>query len=143
MNTDSISLEKIKKAGCGLLGIGLYVFFIWASGTGCPIKWTTGISCAGCGMTRAVYFVMCLDFETATHYHPLVWFMPVCVLLFFMWEKIPQKYHNRLLAAIAVLFLIVYAARLFDPNNQVVQADPQSGAIARLFKYLISGGKET
>lgn len=142
MSADSAGLKKLKKAGCGLLGIALYVLIMWASGIGCPIKWATGISCGGCGMTRAAYYALRFDFKTANYCHPLIWFMPVCVLLFFMWEKIPQKYHNGLLAAILVLFLFVYAARLLDPDNQVVQADPQSGAIVLFFKYFISGGKE-
>lgn len=37
---------------CLLLGV--YVAFITLTGIGCPIRFSTGISCPGCGMSRAV-----------------------------------------------------------------------------------------
>ena len=35
---------------CLLLGV--YVAFITLTGIGCPIRFSTGISCPGCGMSR-------------------------------------------------------------------------------------------
>ena len=40
---------------CLLLGV--YVAFITLTGIGCPIRFFIGISCPGCGMSRAVLFM--------------------------------------------------------------------------------------
>jgi len=41
---------------CLLLGV--YVAFITLTGIGCPIRFSTGISCPGCGMSRAVLLML-------------------------------------------------------------------------------------
>ena len=41
---------------CLLLGV--YVAFITLTGIGCPIWFSTGISCPGCGMSRAVLLLL-------------------------------------------------------------------------------------
>ena len=38
-------------------------------GITCPIKFLTGISCAGCGMSRAWRAVFYLDFARAFYFH--------------------------------------------------------------------------
>ena len=40
-------------------------------GITCPILFLTGISCAGCGMSRAWFCVLRMDFTGAFRYHPL------------------------------------------------------------------------
>ena len=56
--------------------LALIIFFVYGVltilGIGCPIKYLTGISCAGCGMTRAWRCVLKLDFARAFSYHPLL-----------------------------------------------------------------------
>ena len=44
---------------------------------GCPIRLVTGVSCAGCGMTRAWLSVLRLDLRQAFYYHPLFLLPPV------------------------------------------------------------------
>ena len=46
------------------------------TGIGCPIKFLTGISCGGCGMTRAWLSVAALDIKGAFYYHRLYLFLP-------------------------------------------------------------------
>ena len=51
-----------------------------ALGIGCPIKYATGISCIGCGMTRAWLSLLHLDIRGAFYYHP-AFFLPPLVLI--------------------------------------------------------------
>lgn len=55
---------------CLLLGV--YVAFITLTGIGCPIWFSTGISCPGCGMSRAVLLLLSGHFQAAFRMHPLV-----------------------------------------------------------------------
>ena len=48
---------------CLLLGV--YVAFITLTGIGCPIRFSTGISCPGCGMSRAVLLMLSGHFQAA------------------------------------------------------------------------------
>ena len=53
-------------------------------GIGCPIKFLTGISCPGCGMTRAWISIFKLDLAAAFRYHPMFWSVPIlCALYLF------------------------------------------------------------
>ena len=89
-------------------GLGAACVLYTVTGIGCPIKWLTGISCAGCGMTRAVICALRLDFVRAFDYHPLVFLMPFCVLLFLCWDKVPAKVQKWLALAAAACFAVVY-----------------------------------
>ncbi len=86
-----------------LVGLGIVILFTHVSGIGCPIKWLTGISCAGCGMTRAIFYALQLQFGKAFYYHPLFWMMPFLVLLYLFWGKLAARvqkfiaWSNRLL----------------------------------------------
>lgn len=67
---------------CLLLGV--YVAFITLTGIGCPIRFFTGISCPGCGMSRAVLLMLSGHFQAAFRMHPLVYaVLPAGVWLFF------------------------------------------------------------
>lgn len=60
----------------GLLAVSGALDGLW----GCPFKRVTGIPCPGCGMTRAVRFLLHGDVASATAMHPLVWlFVPLGV----------------------------------------------------------------
>ena len=59
-------------------------------GITCPIKFITGVSCAGCGMSRAWLACLRLDFKKAFYYHPLFIFPPCMVCVFLMRNKMPD-----------------------------------------------------
>ncbi len=52
----------------------------WLFLTGCPFYKLTGIPCPGCGMSRAFWHILKLDFATAWYYHPLAFFLPLPIL---------------------------------------------------------------
>lgn len=47
---------------------------------GCPVRLLTGVSCPGCGMTRALFALLKLDFSLAFEMHPLVLLLIVYII---------------------------------------------------------------
>lgn len=110
--------------------VGLYLLLA-AVGIGCPIKFATGISCAGCGMTRAWLALLRLDVKAAFEYHPLFWLPPCAVIVFAMKGKMSEKVYKILLFTIVLLFGIVYIYRMAG-DDQVVVFEPEKGIFFRI-----------
>ena len=106
---------------------GLYVF-----GIGCPIKFATGLSCPGCGMTRAWISVLHFQFHRAFDYHPLFLLGPVLILTIFLYEKKKSRIYLLLLILQTVVFFVVYLFRLFDESNTIVTFDLGNNLIFRI-----------
>lgn len=106
---------------------------------GCPIRLLTGVSCAGCGMTRAWLSVLRLDFRQAFYYHPLFLLPPVGAALWLCRKKLPRKVLDGCMYAMAGAFLIVYVYRMFRGDGGVVSFDPRSGLIYRAYSYFRGG----
>lgn len=101
--------ENAKALGVFLLFVALlYVLHI-----GCPIKFITGLSCPGCGLTRAWVSFLTLDPVTAMEYHPLFWMIPFIFAIFIGSNYISNK---KVLTAIVVVlivcFVVVWVIRL-------------------------------
>lgn len=109
-----------------------YLFLQMVLGIGCPIKFLTGISDAGCGMSRAWLSVLHLDFGRAFYYHPL-WMLPVPAVLAILFKKrIPEKIYRLLVVCFVALFLMVYFYRMFFvPDQDIVVFRPWEGFIWR------------
>lgn len=115
-----------------------YLILELVFGITCPILFLTGISCAGCGMSRAWFCALRLDFVGAFQYHPLFWILPVGIALFLYWNKIPKKIQKILPAAACILFLAVYIWRMLDPSDTIVVFHPENGAIFSLISNLFT-----
>lgn len=114
------------------------VIFLAVSGIHCPIKYLTGLSCPGCGMTRAVFSVLRLDFSSAFYFHalwPLVAVIGVCLVFNY---QIPTKWKNPVLWLVSACFIIYYLYRLFRGDGTIVAFEPQKGLIYKVVNYLIS-----
>ena len=107
-------------------------------GITCPILFLTGISCAGCGMSRAWFCVLRMDFTGAFRYHPLFWILPIGIMLFLFWDKIPKKIQKILLITACVLFGAVYILRMLDTADYIVVFQPEKGAIFSLISQLFT-----
>ena len=118
-----------------LMAMSLLALVLFILDIGCPTRFLTGICCPGCGMTRAVMHLCKGDVAGAIHYHPLVFTLPIIVVLFVFKDRINKKVLNIILITIIVLFIFVYIIRLLDPNNEVVYAD-----ITKSIIYKIIGG---
>lgn len=75
----------------------------------CPIYWITGVPCPGCGMTRALVSLLRGDIQGAFFMHPLIFVMPVFLLLFIFGSK---KVRSRASVVMIAVFLTVYAIRM-------------------------------
>lgn len=108
---------------CALLalGIGAAAVALWALGIGCPIKFMTGVSCPGCGLTRAWLEVLRLDVPAAFAYHPLFWLVPPALVVAVASSKVRSPRARRALnAAIAVMvvaLVALWAVRLALPDD--------------------------
>lgn len=120
--------EYIKVIGCIVF---VYVIF-WVTGIGCPIKFLTGVSCPGCGMTRAYISLLHFDFHRAYSFHPLFWVPAVWVPIFIFKNKIPKKIYKVLVILTIIIFVAVYLFRLFDNSDIIVLCEPGNGFIFKL-----------
>ena len=130
-------MKKCKEALSLLIGIGLVVLWMSATGFGCPIKRITGISCAGCGMSRALLAAAHLQFNEAFYYHPLFWLCPIIIALYVWWERIPPVIRKHIFTLIVICFCSVYVLRLFFIENNIVVIDVQSGLLPSLIQKLL------
>lgn len=104
------------------------------AGIGCPIKFVTGISCLGCGMTRAWLAVLRLDFAAAFYYHPLFMLPPIAAVLYLSKAKINKKLYRILILTICASFIIMYGYRLIAAQGDVVVFEPYNNILFRLLR---------
>lgn len=135
---------KIDKKEIGehlkLICIFLAVFLIYILFTGCPIKLFTGVSCAGCGMSRAYFSLLHLNFRDAFYYHPL-FPCPVIFIAVYIMTKFgfPQKAAKAIYGVMIFLFIVVYIYRMVTPyDGNIVVFEPQNGLIFKAIKYIFS-----
>ena len=113
--------------------VAIYIVFS-ILGIGCPIKWATGISCAGCGMTRAYLSLLHLDIKHAFIYHPLFWSVPLVLLIYvlYMTGRVSGRTVNYVKFLTVFLFILVYVVRLLDPEDTIVVASIEEGLAWRV-----------
>ena len=129
-------MKRYKECLMALIAVVILYLVFYLLGIGCPIKFLTGISCAGCGMTRAYLSLIRGDVSGAFSYHPLFILPPLAVLIIVMKAKLPAKIYYLLLFTITAVFLIIYILRLLDGSDHVVVFEPENGLIYRMGKFV-------
>ena len=104
-------MGRIKELKNSLLLTAIYtaiLLIFWAFDVPCFFKAILGFSCPGCGMSRAVFSVIKLDFAAAFSYHPMFWSLPILYLYFIFGGKVFNKkfLDYGILILIALGFLI-------------------------------------
>ncbi|MEE1011082.1 MAG: DUF2752 domain-containing protein [Acutalibacteraceae bacterium] len=123
--------SKLKKYYPYLIIIAVLILFY--AFIGCPTKVFLGVTCPGCGMSRAAEALLKLDFQLAFQMHPLIFFMPAALIILLIRKKIPPKIFDILLIVAAVGMFAVYFFRLFS-GSEVVYIDFKEGLIYKLLQ---------
>ena len=132
-NRGKIFLSKTKTLSAVVISYYLLTWF-----TGCPLRFFFGISCPGCGMTRALLAALRLDFATAFSYHPLFFLLPFFLLSYYLEPYIDCSRHYVLLISVVILFVLTYLIRLLFFHDPVVTWHPSSGVLLKPFFYLLN-----
>lgn len=106
-------------------------------GITCPIKFFTGISCAGCGMSRAWLSVLRLDMAGAFRYHPLFFLPPVALVVILLKSKMNIKIYKIFMFTIVTAFVIVYVYRMIWGDSDIVVFRPKDSIIWHIIKLLL------
>ncbi len=120
-----------------VLGIvALYLAF-FAVGITCPIKFITGVSCPGCGMSRALMNAVKGNFSAAFSYHPMWIILPITafLLIFFKVKKKVTAF-NITIGVFSALMLSVYIYRLFFLSQDVVVFSPSDSVFVRVYSFV-------
>lgn len=112
-----------------------YYLLTWF--TGCPILYLTGVSCPGCGMTRAWLALLHLDFPLAFSCHPLFFLAPLFLLVFLFEDRIDFRKYRWAVILTAVLFFLVYFIRLIWFPDDIVVFEPKNGLIYRTIHNIL------
>ena len=91
-----------------LAAVALFYIVIESLGVTCPILFLTGISCAGCGMSRAWLSLLRLDLAGAFAFHPLFWLPVPAAALLLLRRKLPERLFRWGISLVCVLFFSVY-----------------------------------
>ncbi len=154
MKADNKRFKNFKDGLSSVSAIISVYLLLAIIGIGCPIKFLTGVSCPGCGMTRAFKALAHMKVSDAFNFHPL-WPIPI------MWTVVwgIKNYYTkrddlqkdilvsrwkmiyRLFCYVSILaFIVTYFVRLFIFKSSVVEFNPADGFIIHrlkiIFEYL-------
>ena len=142
MRAEAIVKNTLKKyRNTILLVVAVVAIYavMFAFGITCPIKYLTGISCPGCGMSRACVSALRLDFASAFCYHPLWIILPfaAALLILFRVMKKSKLFDITLYVCAAVMFC-VWLYRMIFAGADVVVFEPQNSIIVKLMQKIIT-----
>lgn len=134
-NADKRRLNRIEVITSVAAVVVLYVI-LESFGVTCPIKYITGISCAGCGMSRAWIALLHFNIHEAFMYHPLFFLPPVVVIVMLLKSKINIKFYKNFMFTMVGAFVIVYLYRMFIGTGDIVVFEPQNNILFRIIRKL-------
>lgn len=114
----------------------LIILVFWIFDLPCIIKLLTGLSCPGCGMTRAYISLLSLDFSAAFYYHPIWFLVPVWVAIYaLVYFKFPRA--KEIVVALGALALLVtYIVRWFTGPCEIVNYDFETTVYYRIYNKI-------
>ena len=111
-----MGLGKMRKGVLLAGAVALILMIAVDVGVGCVIRRYIGIPCPGCGLTRAWFSALRLDFAAALRYHPMFWSVPVFFLFVLFDGRLLKcdRWNNLLLYGLVAAYVGCYVARLFS-----------------------------
>ena len=123
------------------VGIGILLLVLTAegslylvTGTNCPIKALFGLPCPGCGMTRAVLSLLRGDVAGAFWMHPLVFLLPVALLLLLLWRR---GRRGVLIVGTALLLAVFFVRLRLQPGEPPLDLK-RDAPFFSYFKFFLS-----
>jgi hypothetical protein len=92
----------------GVLAVGVLATVPQAYWPKCPIYWTTGIYCPGCGGLRATSALLNGDVVAAVNQNIFVFLAPVLVLVGFLVQRTKKPHLTKLFVAFVAITALVY-----------------------------------
>ena len=135
---DNKQKKERKELICAVTAVVILYTAMESIGITCPIKFITGISCAGCGMSRAWIAFLQLDMAKAFEYHPLFLLPPIAVIVLLCKSKINIKIYKIIIFTIIIMFAIVYIFRLIWSGDDVVVFEPENNIMFRIIRVIKS-----
>ena len=130
-------LQKYKGYLIAGIAIIAYCCLMFLFSLPCPIKFMTGISCAGCGMSRACVSAIHLDFSAAFYYHPLwVIIVPAAITLPVLHATHKKTAYNIIFWTVCALFLTVWLYRMIFMDSKIVVFEPTDGVFPRIIRAI-------
>lgn len=95
-----------------------FLFFRYILHSICPVVLTIGIPCPGCGMTRAAFCVLRLDFACAWETHPFI-FPIILLAAVFCWNRYVrgrerQPALRNCAAVVGIAMILFYVWRMYE-----------------------------
>lgn len=113
--------------------MGAAVLVMLLTDAGCPIKRAAGVSCPGCGMSRALLCLLRLDISGAVYFHPLSVVMPFAAAAWLFRRKIPTGLLRALAGILIAAFFVCWLLRI-SAGDPVLSAEIEEGFIYRIIK---------
>lgn len=100
-----------------LILIIYYIFSKKVLNSMCPLVALTGYPCPGCGLTRAGFSVLRLDFASAWEFHPFIYPIIFLLVFYIVNRYIRQKKNTKIIswltALVVVLMVVFYIYRMY------------------------------
>lgn len=86
----------------------LLIIYIFSGYYSCPYKLITGVDCAGCGMTRAMFALLRFDFAAARMYHPCVFLIVFDGVYFMLHKAVMRKFAwHRIMDGVVIVTTLI------------------------------------
>jgi hypothetical protein len=92
----------------GVLAVGVLATVPQAYWPKCPIYWTTGIYCPGCGGLRATSALLDGDIVAAVNQNVFVFLAPVLVMVGFLVQRTKKPHLTKLFVAFVAITALIY-----------------------------------
>lgn len=137
-NSAIANIRKTKEKATAVLTVVIFYATLQLFGITCPIKFLTGVSCAGCGTTRAWLSLLKGDIQNAFYYHPLFWMPPIALFLYLKRSKINKQLFYAFIFLIILAYAILYLFRLKTGcSGNIVVFEPWNGLIGRGIRCVV------
>lgn len=128
----------MKKVGI-FVGVAILLFLFYMIGPGCPQQAFLGISCPGCGMTRAYIQLIQGNIRSAFFYHPGFFLVPPALFLFWYQKKLSVRWFQVGISIILVLFISIYFYRMLH-HDPVLICDIRQGYLYKIWQESFVNG---